>query len=259
MTIRIPSTGLALALLLASTAGQAAVARFDTTSFSYSVSNGALSWSSTDRYQALDTEALSGGGTLGSDASRDDTASWSNRTLAALTAHASATVGATAAQQLQGQAQATRTDLQPADLPPHTSRGYANQGGVFSLSEDGVVTFTIGWTLSVEGDATDPYADYGHALMAFTAGSYDGITTNSVQEELFSFDAVTGLASISGTWVVQVGLSAGMLGYYDLSGTASAEAAAQANAVPEPASLALVGAGMGLLLLGRRRAAKVRS
>ena len=50
---------------ISATASQAAVARFDTTAFSYSVSNGALAWSSADRYQRLDTEAQSAGGTLG--------------------------------------------------------------------------------------------------------------------------------------------------------------------------------------------------
>lgn len=255
MTTRITSIGLALALAFgAAASSQAAVARFDTTSFSYSVSNGALNWSSADQYQRLDTEAQSAGGTLGYDSASNDWSNWSGQTLGALTAHASASASASAGQTLQGNAQATRTDLLPIDLPAHGSRAYANQSGVFSLTEDGVVTFTIGWRIEVQGDAADPLAEYSQAMMALMAGAYDGSSVTSLGEELFSFDAASGMAVAMGTWVFDVALAAGELGYYDLTGSASAEASAQAaSEVPEPGSLALVGAGLGALLTLRRR------
>ncbi|KQP12660.1 PEP-CTERM sorting domain-containing protein [Pseudorhodoferax sp. Leaf267] len=251
------SLGLALGLSLLAAASQAAVARFDTTSFSYTVSGGTLSWSAAETYQALDAEAASGGGTLGSDAQNSYLGAWTTASVAAQTTYSGANVGATADQLVQANASATRTSLAPADLPTHTSRAYGNQAGVYSLSEDGTVTFTVGWSLQVEGASTDPTSDYANAFMSFTAGLYDYSVTTSYEEGLFSFDSLSGLATASGTWTVTVALQAGELGFYDLTGTASAEADAAyaANAVPEPGSLALLAAGLGTLVAVRRRRA----
>ena len=248
------SVGLALGLTLVAAASQAAVARFDTTSFDYTVSAGSLNWSEPAAYQALNTEAYAGGGTLGDDAQSSTLSAWTNGSVSALTGYSGATASASG-QALQGAANATRTSLAPADLSAHTSRSYANQSGVYSLTEDGTVTFTVGWQILVEGASTDPYSDIANAFMSFTAGLYDYSFTDSFSEELFSYDVVNGVATASGTWTISVAMLAGQQGFYDLTGTASAEAEAAyaASAVPEPGSLALLAAGLGTLWTVRRR------
>lgn len=256
MNHRTTSIALAFALAFGASASEAGLARFDTTSFGYSVSGASLSWSAGDQYQRLDTEAQSAGGRLGFDSASGDWSDWSSQALGASTPYANASASA-AAQSLGGSAAASRTALD--ELASHASRSYANQSGVFSLDRDGVVTFTIGWRIEVQGDAADPVADYAQAMMALLAGAYDGSSAVSRNAELFSFDASGGADVASGTWIFDVALAAGQQGYYDLTGTASAEASARAaNAVPEPAGLALVGIGLAGLAGVRRRASSRR-
>lgn len=248
------SFGLALGLTLVAAASQAAVARFDTTSFGYTVSAGSLNWSEPAAYQALNTEAYAGGGALGDDAQSNYPSAWTSGSVSALTGYSGATASANG-QTLQGAADATRTSLAPADLAAHTSRAYANQSGVYSLTEDGTVTFTVGWQIQVEGASTDPYSNIANAFMSFTAGLYDYSFTDRFSEELFSFDVVNGVTTASGIWTISVAMLAGQQGFYDLTGTANAEADAAytASAVPEPGSIALLAAGLGTLWTVRRR------
>jgi len=250
---KLASAGLALGFTLAAAASQAAVARFETTSFGYTVSGGSLSWAPSDSYQGLTTEAYGAGGVLGSDSKQDFWGAFTNATSSAATAYSGATATATTGQTLGGSAYATPTGLTPYTLPAHTSYAYGNQGGAFSLSEDGSVTFVLGWELQVDGAANGAFDNYANALMSFTAGNYDGSISTTLSKELFSFDSATGLATASGIWTIVVNLAAGEYGFYDLTGTASA----QATSIPEPGSLALMLGGLGALcVLQRRRAAK---
>jgi hypothetical protein len=250
------SFGLAIGLTLAAVASQAAVARFETTSFSYSVSGGQLSWGDYGQFQALTTDTIAGGGLLGAENDSNYQDAFTGASLTSSTVYASTTVGASSAMTVQGTAQATRTSLPLADFPGiHEARGTSNQYGEFSLSGDGNVTFTVGWLLQVEGAAADPFSDMASALMTFMAGNYDSYYDVSFSEEIFSFDSASGLATASGTWTATVALAAGELGWYDLRGTshATADSAYVSNDVPEPGSLALLTVGLGTLWGVRRR------
>jgi hypothetical protein len=246
---------LALGLTFAAAASQAAVARFETTSFGYSVSNGALSWSASDTYQGLSTEAYAAGGALGGDNNQNFWGAFTNETSNSATGYSGATANATAAQTLGGSAYANLSSISPYNLPNNTSFAYGNQGGAFSLSEDGSVTFVVGWELQVDGATDGSYDSYANALMSFTAGNYDGSIATSLSKELFSFDSASGQGTASGLWTIVVNLAAGEYGFYDLTGTASA----QANTVPEPGSLALMLGGLGALCVLRRRSVKSKT
>lgn len=247
---------IAVALLGASIAASAnSNASLTITSFGYTTTGGALSWSAPDDFQMLNVTAMDAGGLNAFDSNSNMPASGlAASTISATTPHGSATV--TAALNRTFSAGSSATNAAGASFTqPDSGVAQGLQSGAFTLASAGSVTFTVGYTMTLTALGGSASTDYSQAYLSFTAGAYGNTSGGTATLGHYSYDATSGTATYSGTLTETVTLAGGAnaYGYYDLTGNTYAYATAAA-AVPEPESLALMLAGLGGIgFIARRR------